>query len=209
MLQSFALGLSPRTNIGDETGTVLAAAVKENAVLQSLALTLRGSDIGDETGTALAAAIQENAVLQSVWLDLAGSDIGDKTGTALAAAVKENAMLQSFTPYLDGTNMGDETHTSLEERIDEVLQRNRQLPSHWLAVATFARHATRHSGYFIPESVFRRAVFEYFLPGGAAERLAARTAARQRGDRRQCSCVHRRCMRLHLDVLSAECGAAA
>ena len=61
--------------------------------------------------------------------------------------------------------------------ITDVLSRNRQLPVHWLAAACFARHAAAHAS--IGENDFRRAVFAFFLPEGAAQRLAARTATRR------------------------------
>ena len=57
----------------------------------------------------MAAAVKENATLQSLELDLQGTNIGDdgdETFIALAAAFKENATLQSLEPYLGDTKPG-------------------------------------------------------------------------------------------------------
>ena len=58
-----------------------------------------------------------------------------------------------------------------------MLQRNRELPGHWLAVKCFAHYATTLGGLSMPEAEFRRSVFGFFLPGGAAPRMALKAAA--------------------------------
>merc|ERR1712096_494947 len=106
-----------------------------------LELVPNATNISDETGTALAAAVKENAVLQSLELWLSFTNISDETGTALAAAVKENAVLQSLKLGLSGTDISREMRQILDACTAEVVKRNRQLRSHWIAVVCFVRHA--------------------------------------------------------------------
>eukprot|EP00747_Dinoflagellata_sp_TGD_P162218 gnl/TRDRNA2_/TRDRNA2_179575_c0_seq1.p1 gnl/TRDRNA2_/TRDRNA2_179575_c0~~gnl/TRDRNA2_/TRDRNA2_179575_c0_seq1.p1 ORF type:complete len:495 (+),score=90.08 gnl/TRDRNA2_/TRDRNA2_179575_c0_seq1:51-1535(+) len=97
----------------------------------------------------------------------------DEMGRALATALKESVSIQSFQLSCGGA-------WGRDLPITDVLSRNRQLPVHWLAAACFARHAAPHAS--IGENDLRRAVFAFFLPEGAANRLAARNAARRAAD---------------------------
>jgi len=194
-LQSFQLDWSD-TDIGDDAGTALATALQENSSLRSFQLNC-SETMGDDTGTALATALQENSSLQSFQLNCSTS-MGDDTGTALATALQENSSLQSFQLNCS-TSMGDDTGTALATALQEntslrvfecnecnwhlpiaeSLLRNCQLPVHWLAATCFARHAASRACLGMPEEDFRRSIFGFFLPDGAAERLAARAATRR------------------------------
>ena len=117
----------------------------------------------------MAEAVGLRFQLQSVSLDLrANHMMGDDTGTALAGALKENCVLQSVKLALSNTTIRWKTRTTLERCIRDLQKRNRELPGHWLAVACFARYATKRGGLGMPEKEFRRSLFGFFLPGGAA-----------------------------------------
>jgi len=159
------------TNMGDETGTALAGALKENTALQSVDLDFRGSSMGDETGTALAAALKENTELQSVKLALSEKNMGALTAAALAGALKENTALKWMTLNWPTPLKWVKEKTAVtwvQGTVAEMLQRNRELPGHWLAVACFAHSAFKRVR--MPEKDLRRSLFGFFLPGGAAPR---------------------------------------
>merc|ERR1719223_1464655 len=137
--------------------------------------------MGDDTGTALATALQDNSSLQSFQLDCSNTDMGDVTRTALAKALQENTSLRVFKCNKRNWHLP----------IAESLLRNCQLPVHWLAATCFALHAASRACLGMPEEDFRRSIFGFFLPDGAAERLAARAC----NSPCRCATDHRRSWR--------------
>ena len=102
----------------------------------------------------------------------------DETITAFACALKDNISLRSYevdSHLFDA----DVAAWQIMDSLQDVCQRNLELPGHWLAVACFARHAVSRKAFVMAERYFRRAVFAFFLPHGAARRMAAMAAARQ------------------------------
>ena len=159
----------------DKTGMGVADVLKGNTSLQSLTLKF-AVEMGDETGKAVADALKGNTSLQS--LTLLNLCMGDETGNAFACALKDNISLRSLTVDSQLMN-GDLTAMEIIDSLQDVCQRNLELPGHWLAVACFAHHAVSHKAFVMAERYFRRAVFAFFLPHGAARRMAAMAAARQ------------------------------
>jgi hypothetical protein len=206
-VQSFKLGCT-RTSMGDATGIALAAALQESQSVQSFTLCCNRTSMGDATGIALATALKESQSVQVFCLNCADISMGDATGIALGLAVKESLSLLSFKLWgsesisedtrtvlmtaLNGSvtlksfevNLRDEWGLEIDlgpwqSHVDDVLARNRQLPSHWLGAVCFARHAASKASLGMSEAAFRRLIFSYFLPEGALERLAARAADRR------------------------------
>jgi hypothetical protein len=206
-VQSFKLGCT-RTSMGDATGIALAAALQESQSVQSFTLCCDRTSMGDATGIALATALKESQSVQVFCLNCADISMGDATGIALGLAVKESLSLLSFKLWgsesisedtrtvlmtaLNGSvtlksfevNLRDEWGLEIDlgpwqSHVDDVLARNRQLPSHWLGAVCFARHAASKASLGMSEAAFRRLIFSYFLPEGALERLAARAADRR------------------------------
>ena len=128
--------------------------------------------------TQLLERVRKNDALQSVDLCLLLSNMGDETGTALAGALKENTALKWMTLNWPTPLKWVKEKTAVtwvQGTVAEMLQRNRELPGHWLAVACFAHSAFKRGR--MPEKGLRRSLFGFFLPGGAAPRMALKAAA--------------------------------
>ena len=158
------------SNMGDETGTAVANAFKGNTSHRSLTLKF-ADEMGDETGKAVADALKGNTSLQSLTLHFS-DEMGDHTGkacmgdatrNAFACALKDNISLRPLS--VDGQLVNEDlTAMQIIDSLQDVCQRNLELPGHWLAVACFAHHAVSRKAFVMPERYFRRAVFAFFLP---------------------------------------------
>ena len=87
--------------LGDAGASVLAEALKVNAVLTDL--NLQSNRIGDKGATALAEALKVNAALNS--LHLTCNEIGPTGAIALAEGLESNAALDIL--YLRSNEIGD------------------------------------------------------------------------------------------------------
>jgi len=131
----------------------------------------------DQTGVALAHALKVNGVLTKVRLNLKEHEDGDRAAEAFSEALNENTTLQTL--LLQGPLFPNQDSLDLFE---QALQRNRGLPSQWIAVASLAHYATRKRLTAMPEQDFRRAIFSFFLPDGIARRMRAKAATRRAAD---------------------------
>lgn len=175
-----------------QAGRAMAAALSQNRVLARLELTF--SYVGDSMGVPIAEALRSNSAL--VVLHLHGEGMTDRTVEALRAALETNVVLRALqlntvsadfqipnadpdhTPHvaLDVSEQWNWPDTSMGREVCAALERNRLLPEHWRHLVLLARKTQNprvlRAVAAMTECGFRRAVFSFFVPPGAALPLA-------------------------------------